>query len=228
MDEQLNLGPCCCCGKDGADMRNIVSLPYTVPESIGAGWGCMVCGLPLDGACYVACDACIEASTPPVEIVFGKIADKRRMSLPPKSIRRPFEHDVTKHHAYETRNDPMPEEPIRSLEDMAVLVEQAMSGWQDGDEAKLLETYPDQPRLKRYLAEKRYITWWSTTINMGGREFERLGAHGNLAWCCDKRCDRVIVEMPISLYIREGGAGECTFHPACFENLLHEGVLNLP
>ena len=53
-----SLGPCCQCEcTDG--VRNIFLLNRrgAIP---GRGWGCVVCGLPPDGAVAVLCDACVE------------------------------------------------------------------------------------------------------------------------------------------------------------------------
>ncbi len=55
--EELDLGPCCACEKR-AGVRSIFMLHYrcAIP---GHGWGCVVCGLPSDGASYVLCDKCL-------------------------------------------------------------------------------------------------------------------------------------------------------------------------
>jgi hypothetical protein len=53
-----DLGPCCLCGRaDG--VRNMIMLDRrcAVP---GHGWGCVVCGLPNDGASAVVCDPCLD------------------------------------------------------------------------------------------------------------------------------------------------------------------------
>ena len=58
MGDTPDLGPCCCCG--GAErVRNIVML--SPRASTRDGWGCLVCGLPPDGASYVCCDRCLES-----------------------------------------------------------------------------------------------------------------------------------------------------------------------
>ena len=55
MGDTPDLGPCCCCG--GTErVRDIVMLSRKAPVP-GTGWGCVVCGLPNDGASYVCCDA---------------------------------------------------------------------------------------------------------------------------------------------------------------------------
>ena len=51
MNEVPNLGPCCHCGRTD-DVRTIVMLSRRGPMP-GCGWGCVVCGLPLDGAIAV-------------------------------------------------------------------------------------------------------------------------------------------------------------------------------
>lgn len=53
-----SLGTCCLCETD-KEVRNILSLPKKSPTP-GAGWGCMICELPPDGAMAVVCDACLE------------------------------------------------------------------------------------------------------------------------------------------------------------------------
>lgn len=41
-------------------MRNVVTLHHKSPTA-GKGWGCVLCGLPADGAVAVVCDACLRA-----------------------------------------------------------------------------------------------------------------------------------------------------------------------
>ena len=53
-----DLGPCCICETEGG-VRNIVMLNKKSPVP-GHGWGCLVCGLPSDGASAVLCDPCLE------------------------------------------------------------------------------------------------------------------------------------------------------------------------
>jgi hypothetical protein len=89
-----DIGPCCCCGGT-ENVRNIVLLSRrcSVP---GTGWFCVVCGLPADGASYVACDRCLEADAPPREVILGYPNDRRREPIENLSP-EPFEHDMTKH-----------------------------------------------------------------------------------------------------------------------------------
>ena len=57
-EDDLNLGPCCVCERTEG-VRNIVMLDKRAPIP-GTGWGCVVCGLPPDGASAVLCDDCLE------------------------------------------------------------------------------------------------------------------------------------------------------------------------
>lgn len=62
----------------------------------GTGWGCVVCGLPPDGAIYVCCDACLENEVRPREVIRGYPSDKQREPIENLSAER-FEHDMAKH-----------------------------------------------------------------------------------------------------------------------------------
>ncbi len=57
-DDELALGPCCMCGR-AHEVRTIIMLDRrgAIP---GHGWGCVQCGLPMDGVCAVLCDECVE------------------------------------------------------------------------------------------------------------------------------------------------------------------------
>lgn len=63
-DEEMDLGPCCACERRGKSVRNIILLEKRSPVP-GRGWGCVVCGLPPDGAVYVLCDDCLEKKAEP-------------------------------------------------------------------------------------------------------------------------------------------------------------------
>jgi len=54
----VSLGTCCICGGVCDEGAGIAMLPFkgTVP---GHGWGCFVCGLPLDGASAAICGDCL-------------------------------------------------------------------------------------------------------------------------------------------------------------------------
>jgi len=92
--EQPDLGPCCCCGSS-VGARNIVMLSKraSIP---GTGWGCLICGLPADGAVYIACDACLETHSwrLPVEVVKGDASSKGRQLISELSDER-FDHDLS-------------------------------------------------------------------------------------------------------------------------------------
>jgi hypothetical protein len=60
------------------------------------GWGCFRCGLPMDGALYMACDECVRNEIPPVEVCSGKPSTKIR--VPADTLGdEPFDHDYSKH-----------------------------------------------------------------------------------------------------------------------------------
>jgi hypothetical protein len=90
-----DFGPCCCCGGDDGTVRNLIMIPRRAPIP-GTGWGCVQCGLPMDGAYYVACDDCADIGRPPVAVCEGYPADKRRMPLFVLS-EDVFDHDMSKH-----------------------------------------------------------------------------------------------------------------------------------
>ena len=80
MAEEIDLGPCCACGKSGPDVRNVVMLSRRGPTP-GKGWGCVVCGLPLDGAIAVLCDGCLEAQAEIRFVCIGYPAEDGRLPI---------------------------------------------------------------------------------------------------------------------------------------------------
>ena len=96
-----DLGACCCCGKAGPDVRNLLALPYRAPVD-GTGWGCARCGLPADGALAVVCDACqaSKQSTDLKAVIYGPWADRRRTYFAEVAKGPRFEHDRDKHYNY--------------------------------------------------------------------------------------------------------------------------------
>lgn len=96
-ETQLDLGACCACGSTEA-VRNVVALPYKSKTS-GIGWGCVVCGLPSNGAIAVVCDVCIEKENLDIkEVCLGFAEEKTR--IPYSEIAHEsnkFEHDYSKH-----------------------------------------------------------------------------------------------------------------------------------
>lgn len=93
-----HLGSCCMC--DGADgVRNIIMLSQRGAIA-GHGWGCVVCGLPSDGAYAVLCDPCLELWQKKPELLTtacrGYPGSEGRIpiaELPPGR----FDHDDRKH-----------------------------------------------------------------------------------------------------------------------------------
>lgn len=115
-------------------------------------------------------------------------------------------------------------------------VDFAMSGYPEyekpGDrhnepEGALLEKFPHQEELKEYLIKNEYIEFRGTT-KLGTKTFRVLGARGNIAWCCDPECDKIIVDMPLSLFLDEGRGGEIAQHEDCFMRNLNAGHYRLP
>lgn len=95
MRDELDLGPCCACEKLGPDVRNVIMLHRKGPTP-GKGWGCLVCGLPLDGAVAVLCDDCLEAKAEIRFVCGGYPAQDGRMPLEDLPEER-FEHDLSYH-----------------------------------------------------------------------------------------------------------------------------------
>jgi hypothetical protein len=93
-----NLGPCCMC-EATTGVRNLIMLDRRCVIA-GHGWGCLVCGLPSDGASAVLCDDCLtlyRADNAWLTIACrGYPGEDGRVAiaeLPPE----PFEHDMAKH-----------------------------------------------------------------------------------------------------------------------------------
>lgn len=100
MDDEINLGTCCNCGGRW-NVRNVFCLHQRTPEPGVGAWGCVVCGLPAEGAIAVLCDACAEQvlkhGARIEQAVLGEAAECRRIpveNLPPGK----FDHDHEKHY----------------------------------------------------------------------------------------------------------------------------------
>lgn len=97
MSEGIDLGSCCMCG--GASPNVIVLLAKRGPIP-GHGWGCVQCGLPVDGATAVLCDPCFETYlTEPEKLVTacrGYPGSDGRIPIAelPEGV---FDHDPSKH-----------------------------------------------------------------------------------------------------------------------------------
>lgn len=100
--DQPALGTCCYCQKRQATI--VLMLDYKAPKNgSGTGWGCIVCGLPSDGAVTVLCSVCWTGShhNPAFKawlkkplVCVGYPADDQRSRL---ADPEPFGHDMAKH-----------------------------------------------------------------------------------------------------------------------------------
>lgn len=67
---------------------------------MSSGWGCAVCGLDVDGAVAILCDACAEAGEKAVFVVIGYMPEGRRFPVDQLEI-KPHQCDLAKHAEYE-------------------------------------------------------------------------------------------------------------------------------
>jgi hypothetical protein len=89
-----DLGTCCvCCGSD--HVVHVIMINRRGPQP-GKGWGCVVCGLPLDGAIVVMCNACIARDADPVFVCDGFPSEGKRVPIHTLSP-EPFDHDPASH-----------------------------------------------------------------------------------------------------------------------------------
>lgn len=98
-EETPNLGRCCIC-EEYRDVLNIVCLGRKAPLP-DTGWGCVVCGLPADGAIAVVCNYCMREREIPKDIPLvccGYPGNDVR--APITDCTEPFQHDEERH-----RND---------------------------------------------------------------------------------------------------------------------------
>jgi hypothetical protein len=93
-EDECNLGQCCGC-HGTKNVRTVVMMHKRGPVP-GTGWGCVVCGLPADGAISVICDSCVEAQVEITEVCCGYAKDNRRVPIRNLSP-EPFDHDMRKH-----------------------------------------------------------------------------------------------------------------------------------
>lgn len=90
-----DLGNCCCCGVSGTTVRNIMMLNQRGPTP-GSGWGCLQCGLPMDGATAVICDACLESEAAILFVCDGYPKDNKRVAVADLAPGL-FDHDMSRH-----------------------------------------------------------------------------------------------------------------------------------
>jgi hypothetical protein len=93
--EPIDFGPCCFCEKTGPTVRNLIMLDKRAKTPGNGCWGCLQCGLPLEGATAILCDQCIDAGCPPLWAIVGEPAAGLR--IPTSELTEPFEHDMSKH-----------------------------------------------------------------------------------------------------------------------------------
>src|SRR5260370_14632278 len=97
MTDDRDLGPCCVC-ETRVGVTNIMMLDRRAPVP-GTGWGCVVCGLPADGAVAVLCDGClelVEAGAMPIFVCSGYAKDGVRVPVTELSG-VPFVHNEAAH-----------------------------------------------------------------------------------------------------------------------------------
>ena len=95
---ETSLGACCACGgREGVVTLVMLPLKGTTP---GCGWGCVVCGLSMDGAVAVLCNGCVgdyATGRRPVRFACeGYPADDVR--VPVADLGEPHEHDLSIEH----------------------------------------------------------------------------------------------------------------------------------
>ena len=95
-DQLPNFGPCCACRESGPTVRNFMMLHLRAAVP-GTGWGCVVCGVPNDGAMAILCDRCVENGQCPDlrDVILGLPAERRRM--PFCELAEAFDHDRSQH-----------------------------------------------------------------------------------------------------------------------------------
>jgi hypothetical protein len=98
MSDATSLGPCCAC-RTSTDTRNLIALERRSPTP-GRGWGCLVCGLPPDGAMAALCDPCLagyEAGTVQIrDVCTAHPATDGRTAIDALA-EEVFDHDMSKH-----------------------------------------------------------------------------------------------------------------------------------
>jgi hypothetical protein len=85
-------GLCCACNKEPA--TGILMLERQAPIP-GTGWGCVVCGIPMNGAIAVLCDSCGVGNTKVMFACFGNLTDKKRIDI--RQLKGSHRHDLSKH-----------------------------------------------------------------------------------------------------------------------------------
>lgn len=89
------LGSCCACGGNER-VHNILLYEFKAPIA-GKGWGCVVCGLPEDGAVAVVCDDCFAANREVRYVCAGYPKQNARVPIVDVRQGARHAHDLTKH-----------------------------------------------------------------------------------------------------------------------------------
>lgn len=101
-----NYGPCCICECEGESVQNFIQLDYKNPKkSTTSGWGCVVCGLPAEGALAIICDERLNNPDTVIDdIKFLMDGETGRVPVPAETDRVPHEHDLSLHRELDILN----------------------------------------------------------------------------------------------------------------------------
>ena len=89
---------CCCICESTQNVNNLIQLDYKVESE--SGWGCVRCGLKMEGAIAIICDDCVETHgksedlEAKIKLLMNGI---KRIPAPPVAARVPHEHDLSRH-----------------------------------------------------------------------------------------------------------------------------------
>jgi hypothetical protein len=104
-NDSVDLGTCCECGGEPTPdnpVRTLMLLDFKMPEDVGNGWGCFQCGLPMEGATAVICDACAESigaagKIEPRYIMVGTETKCGRLAIDQIQPKIPHRHNMALH-----------------------------------------------------------------------------------------------------------------------------------
>lgn len=98
VDDMIDLGPCCACGKHDQTVRNIICHSFEKhPDDDKPSWGCLQCGIEAKGASSVICDECLEKGSEIKQIIFGWPKQKQRAKITAEMRLKSFDHNYSKH-----------------------------------------------------------------------------------------------------------------------------------
>lgn len=89
-------GTCCVC-EGGLEDCGLVQLGYKVESE--SGWGCLQCGLAMEGAMAIVCKGCYDKFGVQIEDQIKYVMDGKtgRIPVPPVENRIPHKHDLSLH-----------------------------------------------------------------------------------------------------------------------------------